>query len=70
MKINTFKLAFAAIMLAGLILLALKLFGQNFGKAELGLLFVGLAICGVAAFSLQQRRVRRQLDLMRDSALW
>ena len=69
-KLKTFTYAVVAIMVGIFILLALKLFGQNFSRSELALLFVRLAVCGVAAFRFQQRRQRRQLDLIRDSALW
>jgi membrane-bound ClpP family serine protease len=64
------KLAVVAITIGGLMLLALELFGLNFGKAGLALLFVGLVFCGMAAFRFQKRHERQQLDLMRDSALW
>ena len=67
---RTFKLAVTAIIVGGLLLLVMKLFVPNFGKTELVFLFVGLVFCGVVGFRFQQRRERRQLDLMRDSALW
>ncbi|MBA3057231.1 MAG: hypothetical protein KJ614_00120 [Gammaproteobacteria bacterium] len=70
MNSRSFKQAVAAFIVGGLLLLVMKLFVPNFGKAELGLSFCGLLICGVVAFRFQQRRERRQLDLMRDSALW
>ncbi len=70
MNSRAFKQTVAAIMIVGLLLPLFKLFFPNFGKAALGLSFCGLLICGLVAFRFQQRRERRKIDLMRDSALW
>ncbi len=64
------KHAIAAILIGGLLLVARKVFASNFDKTELLLLFIGLVFCGVATFFFQQRRERRLLESMRDSALW
>jgi ABC-type Fe3+-siderophore transport system permease subunit len=59
-----------AIIFGGLLLLVLKLFGFNLFSTELILLFFCFAFLCMIFFRFQQRRQRRQLDLMRDSALW
>lgn len=70
MKKNTLKLAVVAIAVGGSAVLTQKFFGQKFDKAEWGFLCVSLVFFGWATFRFQQRREQRQLDLMRDSALW
>ena len=56
-----------SITMGGLVMLALKL-----GKSEWVALIVGgiLILCGVVAFRFEKRRKQRQLESMRDSALW
>lgn len=66
MNFSTLKQAVVAIMVGGLMLLALKMFGQKFGKSELALMCVGVVFCGLAAFRFQQCRERRQLESMRN----
>ena len=70
MKTSKIKLAVVAVVIGGLLFSALKLVGQNIDKTELAILIVSLVVCVVVALRLEQRRKRRQLDLMRDSALW
>ncbi len=63
---RTLKLAVVSIAAAVLFLFVLKMLNLT----ELAFLFGLIVLCGVAVFRIQKRRERRQLELMRDSALW
>jgi hypothetical protein len=70
MNFRSGKQAVVAIMVVGLMLLALKLICQEFGQTEWALLCVSLVYFGLVLLRFRQRRERRQLESMRDSALW
>jgi len=70
MTLSTFKLKVAFFTAVGLVLLLATMFGLRLSESEMTLLAGLLVFGGVAAVRIQRRRERRQLDLMRDSALW
>jgi Flp pilus assembly protein TadB len=63
-------IAFACAMITFAVLFYLNVATPKLNLAE-GVFVSGiLVLCGVVAYRFQQRRERRQLDLIRDSALW